>query len=244
MFTFLYVNIVWMLAGFLNGVTSFGGNLVAVPLMTLVMETKEAIIFSCLVGTSITVSVAVLYHNDLPKLEFILALLASAAGTPFGLAVLRLASPGTILTGSGVILLLFLVWQFVAGRLHTSFRAPLWSIVPAGMLAGLLMGSTGMGGPMLAMYAVLRGWSKEVTLSMLNTLAALSMMFLIVLQWRGGLYTPQMLQGALWAVPCCVVGVLVSVPLIRRLNPQIFRRLLLGMLAFSAVMLFVRGAGS
>ena len=111
------------------------------------------------------------------------------------------------------------------------------------MLAGLLMGSTGMGGPMLAMYAVLRGWSKEVTLSMLNTLAALSMMFLIVLQWRGGLYTPQMLQGALWAVPCCVVGVLVSVPLIRRLNPQIFRRLLLGMLVFSTVMLFVRGIG-
>lgn len=242
-FTFLYINVVWLLAGFLNGVTSFGGNLFAVPLMTLVMETKEAIIFSCLVGTSITVSISVLYHHDLPKKEFLLALLASAAGVPFGLAALKLASPQSILIGSGMILLLFLIWQVVAGRLHCAFRVPVWSIIPAGVLAGLLMGATGMGGPMLAMYAVLRGWSKEVTLSMLNTLAALSMIFLIILQWKDGLYTPDMLRTAVWAVPCCVIGVLVSVPLIRRLNPHVFRLLLLGMLVFSMLMLFARGAG-
>ena len=242
-FTALFVNIVWLLAGFLNGVTSFGANLFAVPLMTLVMDTKEAIIFSCLVGTSITLSVTFLYHRDLPKLEFVLALLACVAGVPFGMAILKLASADTMLIGSGMILLLFLIWQAVAGRMGNTLQAPLWSIVPAGMLSGILMSSTGMGGPILAMYAVLRGWSKEVTLSMLNTLSSLAMVFLVILQWRDGLYTPQMLHGALWAIPCCVIGVFVSVPVIRRIHPRIFRRLLLGMLAFSSVMLFVRGVG-
>ena len=146
-FTFLYINVVWLLAGFLNGVTSFGGNLFAVPLMTLVMETKEAIIFSCLVGTSITVSISVLYHHDLPKKEFLLALLASAAGVPFGLAALKLASPQSILIGSGMILLLFLIWQVVAGRLHCAFRVPVWSIIPAGVLAGFSWGPRAWAGP-------------------------------------------------------------------------------------------------
>ena len=243
MFTFLYVNIVWMLAGFLNGVTSFGGNLFAVPLMTMIMETKEAIIFSCLVGTSITVSISFFYYRELPKLEFLLSLIACMAGVPVGMGLLKLASAKVILICSGTILLFFLAWQAVAGRLHSSFRAPLWSIVPASVLAGMMLSSTGMGGPALAMYAVLRGWSKEVTLSMLNTLSALAMVFLVILQWKEGLYTPEMLQGALWAVPCCIIGVLVSIPVIQHINPRIFRIFLLGMLVFSTVMLFVRGIG-
>ena len=98
-----------------------------------------------------------------------------------------------------------------------------------------------MGGPILAMYAVLRGWSKEVTLSMLSTMAAVSMVFLMVLQWKSGLYTPEMLHSAAWAAPCAVAGVLVSIPVIRRINPAIFRRILLFMLAVSSIMLFVRG---
>ena len=70
MFDFLYVNVVWFLAGFVNGVTSFGGNLFAVPLMALVMDAKTAIILGCFVGTAITLTIAVFYHRELPKLEF------------------------------------------------------------------------------------------------------------------------------------------------------------------------------
>ena len=237
----LYINVVWLLAGFLNGVTSFGGNLFAVPLMTLVMDTKEAIILSCIVGTAITVSIAVVYHGKLPKLEFMLAFFSSLAGIPLGMTVLKLASVGAILIGSGMILLCFLIWQAVAGRMHKAFMVPVWTIVPAGFLGGVLLGATSMGGPVLAMYAVLRGWSKEATISVLNTMAALSMTMLVVFQWRSGLYTPSILDNALWAVPCAVIGVLASVPVIRRLNPVIFRRLLLALLTFSTAMLFVKG---
>lgn len=240
MLVFLYINIVWFLAGFINGVTSFGGNLFAVPLMTLVMGAKESIIFGCLAGTAITVSIAVFYHRALPGREFLLACLSSAAGIPFGMIVLEIAPAKGIFFAAGAILLLFLVWQGMAGRMHKSFRAPLWAVVPAGMISGILLSSTSMGGPVLAMYAVLRGWNKEITLSMLSSMAAVSMVFLMVLQWRSGLYTPDMLHDAAWAVPCAVIGVLASIPVIRRINPEIFRRLVLVMLAFSSVMLFIR----
>ena len=241
MLVFFYINIVWFLAGFINGVTSFGGNLFAVPLMTLVMEAKQAIIFGCITGTAITVSIAVFYHRDLPKLEFLLACLGNAAGIPFGMIILEMAPAKLIFFAASAMLLLFLVWQGVSSHMRKAFRAPLWTVVPAGVISGLLLSSTSMGGPILAMYAVLRGWNKEITISMLSTMAAVSMLFLMVLQWRDGLYTPQMLHDAAWAVPCAVLGVLVSIPVIRRINPGIFRRLVLLMLAFSSVMLFVRG---
>lgn len=241
MLVFFYINIVWFLAGFINGVTSFGGNLFAVPLMTLVMEAKDSIIFGCIAGTAITVSIAVFYHRELPKLEFLLACLSNAAGIPVGMFILNVAPARAIFFATSAMLLLFLVWQGVAGRMHRTYRAPLWTVIPAGIISGLLLSSTSMGGPVLAMYAVLRGWSKEVTLSMLSTMAAVAMVFLMVLQWQSGLYTPEMLRSAAWAAPCAVVGVLVSIPVIRRINPAIFRRLLLAMLAVSSIMLFVRG---
>ena len=241
MYAFLYINVVWLLAGFLNGVTSFGGNLFAVPLMMLIMDAKDAIIFSCLVGTGITLTVAVLYHSRLPILEFVLAGVSSAAGIPIGMLILKVASVGTILIISGMILLMFLIWQAVAARMHKMYRISVWGIIPAGILAGILLSSTAMGGPALAMYAVLRGWSKEETLSMLNTMAAASMVFLVVVQWVAGLYTPQMLHSAVWALPCTVIGVLISVPVIGRINQRLFRVLLLSMLVFCTVMLFAKG---
>ena len=241
MFDILYVNLVWLLAGFVNGVTSFGGNLFAVPLLTLVMDAKTAIILGCFVGTAITVTIALFYHRELPKLEFFLACLGSVAGIPLGMSILKVAPSKIVLLACAGILLLFLLWQAVAGRMHGAFRIPLWCIVPMSVVSGILLGATSMGGPILAMYAVLRGWSKEVTLSVLNSMAALVMLCLVVIQWKSGLYTPEILHTALWAIPCTVAGVLVSIPVIRRLDTRIFRMLVLGMLAFSAVVLFVKG---
>ena len=241
MLDFLYINVVWFLAGFVNGVTSFGGNLVAVPLMTLVMDAKTAIILGCLVGLGITLPIAVCYHRELPRLEFMLSCLGSVAGIPLGIVILKAAPARVILLACGSILLLFLFWQFVSGRMHGSFRIPLWCIVPMSVVAGILLGATSMGGPILAMYAVMRGWNKEVTLSMLNTLAALVLICLIPAQGWSGLYTPEILHMALWAIPCAVAGVLMSIPVIRRLNARVFRVLVLAMLAFSTVMLFVKG---
>ncbi len=241
MLSFIYINVVWFLAGFINGVTSFGGNLFAMPLMSLVMDAKDAIVFGCLVGTAITVTIGVFYHRDLPKAEFVLALLSSLAGIPLGMAILKVASVKALLFGCGGILLVFLIWQTVAGRMRLSRTVSMWWVVPAGIASGIMLSSTSMGGPVLAMYAVLRGWSKEVTLSMLSTMAALTMLCLVGVQWWNGMYTPTIMRYAVWAIPCTVAGVLASIPVIRRINPRIFRLLVLAMLAVAAAMLFVRG---
>lgn len=236
----IYSSVVWFFAGFINGVTSFGGNMVAVPFLSLVLDPRQAIIFTCLTGTAITASIAVLYFGSLLKKEFFMATACCAAGVPAGMWVLKVAPVKLLLFLAGAIITLFLVWQFVAKRLGRKTQIPLWCIVPAGLLSGVLLGCVGMGGPIMAMYGVLRGWSKEASLSMLNSMAALSMFFLIALQWSQGLYTPEILEGSAWGIPCTIAGVLVSLPVIRRMDPHIFRLGLLGMLALSAGMLFYR----
>ncbi|MBR3880947.1 MAG: sulfite exporter TauE/SafE family protein, partial [Mailhella sp.] len=231
----LYSSVVWFFAGFVNGVTSFGGNLVSFPLMALVMDTKEAIIFVCLTGTAITISIAILYRASLPKLEFCLATAGGAVGVVPGLWLLKVAPVSLLLFLSGTILTSFLVWQLMGKRLYQERRIPIWYALLLGFFSGFFLGCTGMGGPAIAVYAVLRHWSKEETLATVNTMAAVSMLFLAGLQWWQGLYTPVILQGAAWGMPCCVLGVLISLPVIRRIDAQLFRKGLLAMLAISAL---------
>ena len=238
--TLIYSSVVWLFAGFVNGITSFGGNMVAVPLLSLVIDPRDAIIFACLTGTGITVSLALLYRSALPKLEFALVCLSCGAGVIPGMWILKVASARHLLFLAGIILTVFLLWQFLGRRLNSEKRIPIWAVVPMGVLSGILLGSTSMGGPVMAMYAVLRRWTKEETIATLNTMAGLSMLFLMYLQWRDGLYSPAILEGATWGLPCCILGVLLSVPVLRRVNAQLFRKGLLAMLAFSAVMLFYR----
>jgi len=235
-----YSSVIWLFAGFVNGVTSFGGNLVAFPLMALVMDTKEAIIFVCLTGTAITTSVAVLYRASLPKLEFFLSTAGGAMGVIPGLWVLKVAPVSLLLFLSGSILTSFLVWQILGKRLDPEWRIPKWYALLLGFFSGFFTGCTGMGGPVMAVYAVLRRWTKEETLATLNTMAAVSMIILALLQWQQGLYTPAILHGAAWGIPCCILGVLISLPVIRRINARIFRAGLLVMLTISALMLFYR----
>ena len=240
----LCICIIWFLGGFINGVTSFGGNLIAAPLMTLIMEPKDAIIFSGLVGTGFVAALAVLYHHALSVRELILAVAGAIAGIPVGIMLLeRLPSRFILLAAAGIILL-FLLWQFISGSLHRSAPVPVWFVVPAGFVSGILFGSTSMGGPLLAIYGVLRGWNKETMLSMCNTMFALTMGSMVLMPWREGLYSSTMLHAAVWALPSTVIGVFASLPVIRRINQRMFRYGVFIMLALSAVMLLARSFGA
>lgn len=58
---------------------------------------------------------------------------------------------------------------------------------------------------------------------------------------RQGLLTPEILHAASIAVPASIIGVLCSLPLLRRINVVLFRRLVLIMVALAAATMLVRG---
>ncbi|MGN1038695.1 MAG: hypothetical protein ACI4P0_04800, partial [Mailhella sp.] len=117
---------------------------------------------------------------------------------------------------------------------------PFWGILPAGFLSGIVMGATGMSGPILAMYAVMRQWTKETSLAVINTMCLFSTFFFMYLQWSNGMLTLPILHRALLAMPVTALGVLCSFPVLKRTDARIFRQFLLAMLAFSSAVLIVR----
>lgn len=237
----LILALIWLCGGFVNGLTSFGANLLAIPAMSLIMSPKEAVITACFGGLAVTVVIVFLYRRSLDYRELLMFVLPCLATVPLGTAVLRSLSPAALLLFAGSVMLLFLLWQGIAARMTRVGVCPAWSIFVVGGAAGLLVAATGMGGPPFAVYAVLRRWDKETSLAMINMSGVLSLLIAIGVQWRQGLLTPEILHAASIAVPASIIGVLCSLPLLRRINVVLFRRLVLIMVALAAATMFVRG---
>lgn len=237
-----YLGLVWLLGGLLTGVTSFGGNLFAIPMLTLAMPVREAILVGCLSGTSMIVAVTFLYRRRIPWKEAICIGLATLPGAPLGVAFLQYAGPRLLLLAAGGSLLLFLLWHALSGRLKGAEK-PLsrWWLLPQGVAAGIMMGAVGMGGPPVVLYAYLRHWGKEASIGGINAACGVTMLGVLTGQWEAGMYTAPVLQGSLVGAMGSAAGILASLPLVRRIDARLFRRLLLVMLALSALMLLLRG---
>lgn len=238
----LFQGFIWFLAGMVTGVTSFGGNLFAIPMLTLAAPVREAILQGCLSGMSMICAVSCIYRRWIPWREVLCIGLATLPGVPLGVAFLQYAGPGLLLCAAGASLILFLLWQWLSRRLHAA-EGPVsrWWSLPLGVAAGIMMGAVGMGGPPIALYAYLRHWGKEATIGGLNAACVLTLLGVLAGQWEAGFYTAPILKASLAGAVCSVGGIVASVPLVRRLNARLFRRLLLVMIGFSALMLLARG---
>lgn len=241
MFTIIYLGITWFLAGFLTGVTSFGGNLIAIPLITIVLSARDSIVVSCLDCIVVFIALVFIYRKAILWRETLWLGVCGLAGVPIGVWILGHASSRFLLMAAGISIGLFLLWQFFANRLHFSDEPiSMLFCIPAGFLGGVMMSSIGMGGPPIILYSYLRKWGKENTISSANLAVGLMMFGIIPAQWQASMYSPQLLRFAAWGAVFAVLGTIASIPFERRMNIVFFRKLLLATLALSALMLIWR----
>lgn len=241
MTAYLFSALLWLVAGVVAGITSFGGNLVAVPFITLLVEPRAAILAGCISGTAVFLGLFYIYRKSVLWRETIYLVLGSMAGIPFGLFFLATAGAKAILLAAGVALCLFLLWQFYAARhkRHATAISLYWSF-PFGCASGIMMAAVGMGGPPLVLFAFLRQWQKNATLGSVNAASVALMAFVLPGQGLAGLFTPQITRLGIICALTAFLGIAISVPLARRIDAAFFRRLLLAMLAVSAAVLLIR----
>lgn len=243
MLALIYFYAVWVLAGFVTGLTSFGSNLIAVPLLSFVYSARDSILIGCLSAALIFLALSVIYYRAIIWRETICLVAGALAGIPPGAWFLQKAGSAMLLLAAGLAIVLFLIWQYCAARLHRS-QTPIgrWFAWPMGLASGLLMGGVGMGGPPLVLYIFLRHYDKKAGISSLNAASVGIMLCLLPWQYCSGMFPPEILKLGFLGGLAGLAGILASAPLLKKVNIALFRRLLLVMLALSAFALLLRGA--
>lgn len=228
--------------GFINGLAGFGTALFALAIWLQIMPAKQAVPIVVVMSVISGLQGVWVVRNDIRRNPARLArfLWPAVIGVPIGVALLYVMS-ATILK------LTIAAFLIVYGGFFTFRRAlprfdkptPVWDGV-VGFLGGVLGGAASLSGALPTMWCAMRPWSKGETRAVLQPYNV-SVLALAILSfaWQG-LYTRETLLLIAMALPGTLIGAQTGIALFHRLEDNEFRRLLIGIMFASGVLLALR----
>ena len=139
-----------LLAGFTQGLTSFGFALISVPLLSVILPISEVVPIVVLLslGTNLIIITGSYKNIEFRKIGILVA--ASLLAVPLGTLALVYIAPKLIKLCVGALILI------VAGLMLLGRSFPVKSerlaFIPIGLLSGFLNGSISMSGPPVALF--------------------------------------------------------------------------------------------
>ena len=235
------IGIAFLAAG-CQSLTGFGSALVAVPLLSLYVDAKLAVVISTLLSTTVSAPLLFEVRRQVQLAKVAPLAIGSVVGVPVGILILRDVDAGVLKILVAAVVILASALLFLSPRLTLGGRNTLSSLV-TGALSGLLRASTSMAGPPVVLYTL--SHEKEIE-EFRSTVLAL-FLFTGVLTVPGlivaGLISRDALIATAVAVPGMALGLLVGTRLRSRVEPKLFRTLVLAVLVLTSIGVIVSASG-
>ena len=211
--------VIWCISGFISGVCSLGGAIFAVSAAPFFLPLREVILVSCILNFFIDAGVA-LMHLRSCLWKSLLPMLATALP---GIYIFRVLPQFWLRILVGTLLILFSLWT-AFGRVRAR-RESTGMAAAAGFFAGVFGGSISLDGPPAGIYAVYANWEPRQMLGTLSVFFSIREFFTCILQYRAGLYTPEVIHYSLIGLPACIAGLLLAYPVANRISRNLMQRL-------------------
>jgi uncharacterized protein len=220
-----------------QGTTGFGIALVAVPVLMQIMPPET--VPPMMVVLSLANNAVVLARAwRSVRLRLVLPLIIGGLiGLPFGIWILEVLDPTSIKVAVGLGVVLMAVTMLLGWRRR--LRHQRTGLAAVGLLGGVLHTSTSVSGPPVIIFLANQGVEKDQfranVIAFFTVLNAIS----IPMFWFTGLLTVAEVKLALVYLIPLVLGSLAGVWLVKRINEQLFRRIVLALVAVSGLALVV-----
>lgn len=227
-----WVLVVVSLSSLAQSLAGFGFGLLAVPLMTLMINPHQAVIVATMIGTVSTTLQAVIDRRfcDWPMAKRLA--IAAYIGMPVGLVVFVVVSESALKFTLGFVVLIATV-VLARGFSFKGHSKAMDSLM--GFLSGVLATSTSTNGPPLVFLLQARGIEPHVFRATINTVFALSNVVALILFASAGEMEANGILAALIAVPFLFLSLRIGYVLRPRVKVEHFRKLVLTMLLLSGL---------
>jgi uncharacterized membrane protein YfcA len=222
---------------FTQCLTGFGSGLVSMAFLPDILGVRTAVPMVALITGTLELILLIRFRAAFNLKAVWRMSLATLLGIPLGVWALRGLSEKILLPVLGVVMTGYALYALFNLKLPR-LEHPVWAYL-TGFLSGLLSGAYTVGGPPVIIYGNCRGWEPDEFKSNLQGFFLLNDGLAIVSHAIAGNLTPAVWTGYLWALPVVGLGILASAGLDRFLNPQTFRKLVLGMLVIMGIRLFM-----
>ncbi len=234
---FLFIGLIFFLAGFIQGMSGFGSALVALPLLTLMLDIKDAIPLCVLVSLVITIHMALGLKKHFHRKKIQPLVIGAIPGVIAGSTLLKMVPSHIIRISLGSFLICYamynLVFSPVSKRLSNKW----------GYLAGFLSGSIGAafsaGGPPAIIYASINSWSKDEIKATLTGFFLFNSVIVAIAHAVSGLTTMPLVLDFLFAVPFVIVGTKIGTFCYSHIQQEVYLKIIFLSLIFMGIMTII-----
>jgi len=225
MITLILISLIFLAAGFTQGFSGFGSALLAMPLLTLLLDAKIAVPLSVLNSILITSYLSLKLKSHMERKKIMPLVLGSLPGTYIGVRFLVSADSDIIKMLLGVLIvsycLYFLFIRSTPRRIHH-----FWSY-PAGFCTGFIGSAFSAGGPPAIIYTSLTGWSNDQIKATLTGFFFISSILTAAVQITSGLITEEVFKYFTASALSVLIGVYAGSRMYSRINSQAYIRIIL-----------------
>jgi uncharacterized protein len=222
---------VFALGAAAQAASGFGFALLAIPLLSIVVGPKTAVVATSMIGLGFTGFMVVHNHRHVDRRAVLVAAAAGSLGMPFGLWIITHAGEATL---RGIIAAVVLVFTLLLWR-GLSLPDRTVTDAGAGLASGVLSTSTGTNGPPLVVAFHAKGLAPSAFRATLAAVFAFQGLVALSAFALTGQVTERTAAVAAAGVPGVVVGWVAGQWAFRRTDPAMFRHLVLAMLALSGL---------
>jgi uncharacterized membrane protein YfcA len=230
-----------LLAGFLRGLTGFGSALVAVPIISTLVEPQTVVPMMLIHGVATSIPLLIHARYEMEPLRIWPLMLGAIIGAPFGSYLLIVLDADTLrlligLVASGFAILLLVGFSHPVRRERLAF-------LPVGFFSGLFNGSSSMAGPPVILFFANQRmppmvFRANIILFFFSTNIATAFAFI-----AGGVFSSDSLRLALAFGPPLVIGMYVGARYARSVNMRLFRGIALVAVMGSGGIAIADGSG-
>jgi uncharacterized membrane protein YfcA len=114
-----------------------------------------------------------------------------------------------------------------------------WADGVSGLIGGIMGGLAGLTGPAPTLWCTVRGWDKDTQRCIFQTFNLTMQAIALVTYWLNGTLTPTVGKIFVLMFPAIIIPTYAGAQLYKRINAVVFRRIVLGLLLLSGVVLLV-----
>ncbi|MCR8645488.1 sulfite exporter TauE/SafE family protein [Paenibacillus sp. N1-5-1-14] len=222
-----------LVAGFIQGLTSFGFALISMPILAKIIPIQEAvpIIVILSICANVVILINCMRHVDMKKIWILVV--SSILAAPLGTYLLVYLSANILKISTGVLIIMF-ACILLLGK-SFPIRDAKVAFIPVGIISGLLNSSISMSGPPVALFLSNQNTSKDVFRANLTAYAIILNMITLVTYMYSGLLTTEVLSYTAWLIPSMFVGVLLGIKAIKKLDDRLFKKIALWLIIISGI---------
>ena len=219
----------------------FGIGMVATPILLLIFDPQTAIVTLSPAGTVLSALIAWRHRDHILMRETLPIALLGMAGAFTGVYVLS-TSDDQLLKIAIVTLIIPLTILSFFNPTNLKDRIPFPKVVGPfiGYLVGLMLGSMAIGGPLLVIFLIVRGWKSYAIRGSMSFFLLCVMVCALIGFVPAGLYGEgRIVLSAVAFVPM-IAGFWVGSRLANRMNENLFRKCSVTVIVLSSLTVIIR----